>query len=206
MQQYKFRGKTKTFGKWVYGSLYIEYDGTCHITYWKNELVEPENNFWEMVHEMEEVVPETVGQFIGMFDKSEREIYEGDILNCYDNAAKDITWGFDKEHIGVIENTPPCYSLKIPGKLIYDTPCIKRRENDVYLSDWCNAENIEIIGNIHEHPHLLNPAQGAVTNTMTNQFDPNEQKQQEETTNDQVQATEQQAQEDALESEGSTEG
>lgn len=141
----------------MYGSLNIEYDGTCHITYWKNELVEPENNLWEMVDEMEEVIPETVGQFIGMMDRSEQDIYEGDILKCYDNAAKDATWGLDKEHVGVIENTPPCYSLKIPGKLIYDTPCVKRRENDIYLSDWCNAENIEVLGNIHDNPELLTP-------------------------------------------------
>lgn len=157
-QQYKFRGKRKDNGEWVFGSLSIEYDGSCFISFWVSECTDASVNLWEPVQKWHEVLPETVDQFIGMTDKSEKDIYEGDILNCYNHSAKDLTWGLDKEHVGVIENTPPCYSLKIPGKLIYDTPCVKRRENDTYLSDWCNAENIEIIGNIHDNPELLTPS------------------------------------------------
>jgi hypothetical protein len=57
----------------------------------------------------------------------------------------------------------------------------------------------------------LNPAKGAVTNTMNNQFDPGTQQEEvkgQEATNDAVQATEQEAQEQAMESaeEGTTEG
>ena len=155
MREYLFRGKQKDFEKWVTGSLTIEYDGTCHITVWVNELIEPENDFWEMVSETHEVLPETVGQSLNHCDKTEKIIFEGDIVKCYDYSAIDNAWSLDKIHIGVIEYTSPCYSLKIPGKLIYDTPCVKSWGKPVYLDYWCNAENLEVIGNIHDNPELL---------------------------------------------------
>lgn len=155
-REIKFRGKSKETGNWVYGSLNIEFDGTTHIVYWVSKLLEPENNYHEMVHEMVEVAPETVGQYVEIKDtKNLMDIHEGDIVSCWDNAAKDPCWGLDKIHTGIITNTPPCYSLKIPGKLTYDGGSVKHWDNDVHLSEWCNAENIEVIGNIHDNPELI---------------------------------------------------
>lgn len=206
MQQL-FRGKRKDFGQWAEGSLTVEYDGRCHIHVWTNELVEPENNLWDMVDEFYEVIPETIGRFINMVDKSEKKIFEGDIVNCYDNSAKDNDWGLDKMHVGVVTETPPCYSLKIPGKLIYDTPAVKQWKDDIYLDKWCNAENIEVIGNIHDNPELLNPASGTAGDNYM--LDPNLQAATAE--GQEVAATESAAQDNAMEAtqdaeEGSTEG
>ncbi len=97
----------------------------------------------------------TLLQLTGLNDKRGKYIYEGDILKCWDSSAKDVTWGLDKIHIGIIEYTPNCYSLKVPGKLIYDGGAVKQWEKDTYLDSWCNAENIEVIGNIYENPELI---------------------------------------------------
>jgi len=95
-------------------------------------------------------------QFTGLKDKYSKEIYEGDVLKCYDYSALDQDWNLDKIHIGVIEWTAPQFSLKIPGKQIYDTPSVKQKANDVFLDYWDNAEHVEVIGNIYENPELLN--------------------------------------------------
>lgn len=140
-----FRGKRVNGGEWVYGDLlhiaggYIIYHGSqkdCEITTGKHVAVELLHN------EISVVVPETVGQFTGLFDKNGKEIYGGDIvqLDYITTIGKhriglsfEVKWctqegcwvGWD----GFVENAlqQTCKMFVVKGN-IYDNPELIKEE------------------------------------------------------------------------------
>ncbi len=151
MRNIKFRGKRKDNGQWVLGSLTIEYDGTYNINYWVSKLLEPENNYSEMVHEMHEVTPETVGQNTG----HELDLYEGDIVNYvtgspskYVNAT--VLYG-EYETISVINSSDPDFNENSADVEKHFGFYINDGESDIPLGNcW-----LQKIGNVFDNPNLI---------------------------------------------------
>ena len=74
MRTIKFRGSTVQDSNWVYGCLvYSEYDAPFAKSVDYAEIITP-------LGECFEVFPGSVGQFTGVKDVNDQDIYEGDIV------------------------------------------------------------------------------------------------------------------------------
>lgn len=116
-REIRFRGKDVFSGKWVYGDL-------AHNQKITREGLEP-----RVMVAGYEVDPNTVGQFTGLHDKNETEIYEDDVLmSCY---------GFPGlETVGFVRYKDGAFILT-DGERNFD-----------YLSHLLDSE-MTVIGNIH---------------------------------------------------------
>lgn len=128
MREIKFRGKRIDNGEWIFGSLIGDNVIVGKIVEWDSEYFCTE--FWLKVE------PETVGQYTGLKDKNGAEIYEGDILSWRNYK--------DDEFVGVVTERP--------GVTYIDWK--KPAEYPSFLYE-AGVTKMEVIGNIYDHPHLL---------------------------------------------------
>jgi uncharacterized phage protein (TIGR01671 family) len=147
MRKIKFRGQRIEDKRFIYGGLSIynknyEKDQNEHLF-----LVETAKDNIGFITMMQEIIPETLGQFTGLLDKNGKEIYEGDIV-AFENkwewyrgstpewyrmtTAEQNTW-VEKQ---------PTYHIAI----VYDPI-------EGYSSEL--SRNYSVVGNIHQNPELL---------------------------------------------------
>lgn len=149
MREYKLRGKptennTSYFEDedFVYGSLIISED-KYYILLDVLDNIKRDDYAVYMV----EVRPETVGQYTGLNDKNEKEIYEGDI----------IEFSYDM-FIGNFD------TFVAKGKIVFEEGAFyvevfeneRTTEDEAYLLYSINLDTIEVIGNVWEDSDLLN--------------------------------------------------
>lgn len=138
MREVMFRGKRVSDGTWVYGDLLTQYPHHNGATIVEHGCIH------------HEVDPDTVAQFIGMYDKNNKKIYYEDIFasekypftsNGERNYLAIVRWFDDASAFG-------CEIIKVSNR-------ISGISDGVYSFLEGNGSDFEVIGNIHDNPELL---------------------------------------------------
>lgn len=141
----EFRGMTTIAGigpnHWAYGSL-LQRDtdknnpmgGPIRNIY---EIVEYNSGDWNMGSWVPvEVDPTTVGRYIGVIDKNNRKIFEGDVVNHINNTTGDVI------RSGVVEYSKGGFGISLFDKWVDDT---------LFFTFWeminTTDTSLEVVGN-----------------------------------------------------------
>jgi len=152
-REIKFRGLTLDRKQWVYGQ-YFEIDSSVRPQdkrgYIIVDSVKDLKSISVNVGAYEqfccyEVIPKSVGRFTGFHDKNGKEIY-------FDSDVVEYTYEIDND-IEQSENI-------VVGTVILDLKhtnslCVKTKGGGIYHFTAGELRNIEVIGNIHENPELI---------------------------------------------------
>lgn len=132
MREIKFRGRNIE-GEWLQGDLI---NGKINNT--PTAFIFPADA--PNSYDRYSVNPNTIGQFTGLRDKNDTEIYEGDIIGCHNPNIK---------HLIFYNERQARFMAALNGDIDNDFVCVCGLDD----SRW-NASK-EVIGNIHDNPELL---------------------------------------------------
>lgn len=135
--RYICKAKRKDNGEWVEG-VAIFADNKAFIL--NNAKVEFIKGFNEnrLIFVLVEVIPETVRQCTGLEDKNGKWIFEGDVLGT------DTVSGFVLYENG-------CFAFRWKNNDKYRADFYK----NCILTNYARINELEVIGNIHDNPELL---------------------------------------------------
>ena len=148
-----FRGKLSHSDKWIEGNLLIANNDKPYII--PSAVLEPDGHHLRIDSDSAYwIIPETIGQFTGLTDKNGVKIFEGDIIKytehsnyllksfIADVSYKDYLASFSYLKHGLDDNG-------------FEQPLIHFfNEVDEFEEDM--LPYIEVIGNIHDNPELIN--------------------------------------------------
>lgn len=135
MREILFRGKRTDNGKWVEGEMLHDMQDRPHL-YWKTPKELP------IVFSNHAIVdPATLGQFTGLTDKNGKKIFEGDIVR------DEQSFLFGK----VVYSTPQDGFDGLAGFMVDDVDDGLQNYNGFW-------HNVEVVGNIHDNPELVQEA------------------------------------------------
>lgn len=129
MRTIKFRGYNRKNKEWLHG-FYLQNRG------W--HFVCPDEFATNKCFDDYQVDPETVGQFTGLLDKNDKEIYEGDVVACHYDGNHHIAYR--------------CGEWKL---IASDDTWFSLVEYDPNVSISYKLDSLEVIGNIHDNPELI---------------------------------------------------
>lgn len=146
MRYILFRGKTvSTNSKFVYGNL-IHVDDYCCILEREEDIHEMDTPYLDseigwIDDQATPVVPETVGQWTGLYDRNGKEIFEDDVVKTKYGRLCVVVWFSSRAHCG--------WDLK-PVDTVDNI--VHRKPPTEY--DLWEDKNLEVVGNIHDNPEF----------------------------------------------------
>ena len=136
MREILFRGKRSDNNEWVFGH-YLVAAGMPFISVFG--ITEPVL-----------IIPETLGQYVGLNDVNGRNIFEGDVvIDMFSNSTS------AKRAYAVIFSTEEIASCGCCYKSFVGSGFVGELEEGEWHLDRCNLMECEIIGNIYDNPTLI---------------------------------------------------
>lgn len=137
MRTIKFRGKCCHSDAWAYGNLVDYGEDECPEIQGFDVFREGRDVWQEMTVERD-----TIGQFTGLHDKNDKEIYEGDIVEVYD-----FTSVYASKYQGVVKMIHCTWVVEYGWMFGISHP-------NLYFDDFAERKT-EVIGNIYDDEQLV---------------------------------------------------
>lgn len=152
MREILFRGKRLDNGEWVCG--YYVHIGPVSC---KRAYIIPE---YASAIYVKEVVPSTIGMYTGLVDKNGKKIFDGDIVKyTFDMPdAPNATENGKRVRIGRIFFSDWRASFSVTA----GRNCSSSMNNNLF-SYVRNGNRVEVVGNIHDNPGLLDAQKGGAS-------------------------------------------